>query len=1148
MQDTVVLYSSITPDIVLSQLGDTQTINICNQTQESLFNALAGLDFLFLIDFTYSKSYTPLISSVSDWLNTAFLSPYSSEISNKHKCSIHLSVTDQVQSILSLINLLSISKYIILSSASYYDLQIANELRITDESRVYHSISYQENADIFIAENIVSRMIKAKGIKSLIIIDHSESLNVIELALVNKKLVNAGAIFIYPSKNIWLASLDGSLIIVENGLEYATSQTDYEIKAVENVIDFINSNLQQHSITNIDELTIANILEGYNIKNKGFNIVNIQGNNRVIVGNITILDANNSLNYISSINNRVYFPGNITTIEPSRATKIVISIANGTTDTKNYSIFPLMAYFYEGALYAVARSNAQNEIPNFYIDLFPTDCGITWYDPHWFAECFANYTGNLGIAYLTNLLPSTLIGNMITLEKMGVDIPQICPLNPVTDVVNGTKYPQLFFLGDTYQNGILNQVLTLKSLGFNSIVILISKGADSLGPIYEYLVTCLQQEGFTIMNTEENRFLPRGYTRNDFEKYKSIFQHVKDTLCNLYFISFIGRPEMVLEGLYDIGLRKGDFIMIGDNTITNTLKGVEEPYYSKRKELLDGLLISVFKEYVGELGQEINAHLSTIFPDTTYMCLTYDSFSVVKEAIIYLLSIGEDYENPSVLSSAIRNNKIVGCLGNVGFGSKTNSRSLVQYTIQQLNFNTTLNTTVLREIAHINIFSAQLITMVNNFEWPTGSLPLNMRPADPCPFDSFLVEDSDKGKALLYAFSGFFFLLALGTSIIGYIKINSNFEEIAGKMKINFADMLFFSYFPIQFFQFITMGPDQDSYKYALQNFQVLISLDFNLYFNVTFEKFWLVFYAILIFVVLWIILCIFDILECSSRFSKFYLCRRIEDLALIIVPLFGHIGFLSIFSMLMNIYLCNQQISNALTDSFLQNDCTKFCYTDYHKTVIGITTTVISIYLPIFIISRPHLESFQKTLHLKTKGIYLYALSLFQIILVILNKTLKSVNQTTHGIACTLLIIAFFIFTIWIKPYNYKRANISQLMSLAASVWAIGISTIFRNYSIVVIWVIVEFIGILIILIIGIKLLKKADNYLVFEKGREISELFFFQFFQNYEKYIKNSTIIVMSPTAKKYMEVVPEEVVPEEVVPEEVVHEEVVSDNSIN
>ena len=52
MQDTVVLYSSITPDIVLSQLGDTQTINICNQTQESLFNALAGLDFLFLIDFS----------------------------------------------------------------------------------------------------------------------------------------------------------------------------------------------------------------------------------------------------------------------------------------------------------------------------------------------------------------------------------------------------------------------------------------------------------------------------------------------------------------------------------------------------------------------------------------------------------------------------------------------------------------------------------------------------------------------------------------------------------------------------------------------------------------------------------------------------------------------------------------------------------------------------------------------------------------------------------------------------------------------------------------------------------------------------------------------------------------------------------------
>ena len=53
---------------------------------------------------------------------------------------------------------------------------------------------------------------------------------------------------------------------------------------------------------------------------------------------------------------------------------------------------------------------------------------------------------------------------------------------------------------------------------------------------------------------------------------------------------------------------------------------------------------------------------------------------------------------------------------------------------------------------------------------------------------------------------------------------------------------------------------------------------------------------------------------------------------------------------------------------------------------------------------------------------------------------------------------------------------------------------------------------------------LKKANNYLIFEKGREISELFFFQFFSNHEKYVKNPSFVVMSTNEKKYREVVSE------------------------
>ena len=1125
IQDSVILYSFATPNLLLSQLSNIQLLNISNQTQESLINDLTDLDYLFLIDFTYSKSYTPLISDISRILDITFLSPYCSNTIENHKSSIHLCIFDQVQSIISLAKFLSINKYIILSSANYYDLQIANELKTNDESKVYESISYQEIINIYTAENIAARMIKARGIRNLIIIDHVESLNIIESALITKKLATSGAIFIYPSKNIWQASLNGSLIIVESGLENSTSEADYEIKAVENAINFINSKIQEHRIFNIEKATVLNILEGYNIKKNGFSIVNIQGSNKIIVGNITIVESNNSFNYISSINNIVYYPGNITVPEVSANTKIVLSIANGTLDTNNTQYFPEVAYFYEGAIFAVASSNAKNDIPNFYIDFFPTNCGITSYDPYWFADCFANYTGKMGTAYLTNMVLGSIIGNYITLEKMGVTIPQICPLNPSGSLDTEAYFPNLLFLGSSFTDMMLNQIIALRSLGYNSIVVLISSESEALGPVYEYLVSNLLEQGFTIMNTVENRYLPATYTRDDYSKYKSIFQHVKDTLCNLYIITLFEFPAMILEGLYDIGLRQGEFLTFGDITFGRVLAGIEEPYYSKRKELINGQLILDFREYVGELGQEINAYLSAIFPQTTFMCLTYDSVSIVKEAIIYLLSIGEDYENPKFLNSAMRNNKIVGCLGNIVFENGQNSRTQVQYTIQQVNFNTTLNTTVISDIGYVNRFSSQLITIIDEFDWPTGSLLLNIRPAYPCPFDEFLVVDSPNGRAALYGFSVFFFLLALIVSIIAYTKTKSTFEQLNEIQIISFADMWFFLYFPIQFFQFITMGPDQDSYKYALQNFQVLISLDFNLYFNVTFEKFWMVFYAILIFSVIWIILCILHLLNCTSRLNNFYLCRKIEDISIIIVPVFGHMGFLSIFSMLMNIYLCNQQIDNSLTKSFLQNDCTKFCYTDYHQILVGITTIVISIYLSIIIISRSYLEAFQPTLHLQTKEIYLYTLTIFQILLVILNKTLKTANQTTHGIVCTLLLSIFLVYTILLKPYNYQRANISQYISLSASIWAIGTSAIFRNYSMIQIWVIIEFFGIIFILIIGMMRLKKANNFLIFEKGINISELFFFQCFKIRDKYEKDLSYIVVSSNEQKYREASPEE-----------------------
>ena len=119
--------------------------------------------------------------------------------------------------------------------------------------------------------------------------------------------------------------------------------------------------------------------------------------------------------------------------------------------------------------------------------------------------------------------------------------------------------------------------------------------------------------------------------------------------------------------------------------------GVEKPYFTKRKELIEGTLVTSYREWVGALGSTLQKEFSNKYVEIGYMCMTYDTVSVFKEAIKYVLSIGEDIEYYSTLMKAIRINRFTGCLGNVFFSNDANSRSSAQLLFQQLYYNETMN-------------------------------------------------------------------------------------------------------------------------------------------------------------------------------------------------------------------------------------------------------------------------------------------------------------------------------------------------------------------------------------------------------------------------------------------------------------------------
>lgn len=324
------------------------------------------------------------------------------------------------------------------------------------------------------------------------------------------------------------------------------------------------------------------------------------------------------------------------------------------------------------------------------------------------------------------------------------------------------------------------------------------------------------------------------------------------------------------------------------------------------------------------------------------MCLTYDTVSVIKEAILYLIAKGEDFDDPNKLMQAMRNNKIVGCIGPIVFSKETTGRTSTHYALSQVFYDEKIHNAYIVDVAHFDRFGDQIITIVNDIKWPGESKMSNYRPVNPCSFDNFMVKSSTKGKMLLYIICTFCFLVTLIIFLYTLFKNKGNIESLTQENFLNFDDIVYFAYFPFQFLQFLAMGPDQNAYKYLLKNFQVLLALNYELYFNVKFELFWYIFTLNFTLVTLWILLSLIYIMNLDYRYYRFFSSLGFNRILKTIIPIIGHIGYLPLISILMSIYLCIDGIGDDLQDSFMMQDCTSFCYKGKHLYFVVFTAILL--------------------------------------------------------------------------------------------------------------------------------------------------------------------------------------------------------------
>jgi hypothetical protein len=1089
--DSVLIYSDSTPTSLINELSEFRNkVYINSQNYNCVIKKLEDLDFIVIVDITLQTSYYTLLENIASSFRTPYFSLSSAsdyEFYSDWRYNLHSSYINESKAILSMLSYLNLTKIVLMSSSDHKGIEISDYIYQNSSNIIHSYLKYEYNLTQSVSDSIAGKIIKAGGIRQILIIDYGDSLNKVEAGITGKRITTAGTIILMSARSVYSATIQGSLIVAESGTENSTSYETYEHSIINKTFEDINAFIAKSGISSVNKHNLDWIIGQIYPSHvtTTFNLVNVQTAGKVVIGSIK--DDFYPINPI-------YYPGNTTYAGASELIKLTFSIANGTSEPYNASQYTVFVNYYKGASYAVQQINANQEIPGFEIDLFPTNCGDLVYDQIWYYKCFSSIAEKMGIANIAPFWETAAFGDLVTLMELGLYLPQVSPLAQSDIVNNSTKFPMFLKLSVSASQFFSTGIFYGIALGWTNLVVL---ATDDPNYYHQYLelVQYTSAAGMKIVNPVDKRILPYNYTRNNFNDYRSYFQAAKDTNCRLYCIVAIDRG-LIIEGLYDVGMRRGDLIEITESATISYLHGVPEEYLHKREELLYGSFVIAYREWIGTLGTELKEYFSKIYYDTSYQCMTYDTVSVIKEALIYVIDKGDDYEDGVLLSKVMRNNIITGCVGPIYFDTDGNSRAYARFIMQQLLKNETNGQWYFYNIAYLDKLASQIIVPVAQPIWPTGgsTIPPNFRPKNLCPFDSYETIRSDQGKLMMYIICSIFLLISIVSSIFSYGRYKSAFRMLSKKKLVSFSDLIFLSYFLFQFIQLIAIGPKQDSLTFLFNNAEVLFSFNFVNFFQLDFYSYWVLYYSLLAFSFVLSLICLIFM----ARYS--FLGDRTQLLSELFMPVLGHIGFLPITVMLLTIYNCNYGISESLQDSFSDRDCTVFCYRSGHLPYIIISSIIIALYVFTATYCRPLWEKTQSCLHFETKRIYLSLLSVFQIQIVMLEKTLKVYNETLYGIVLCIDILIFFAFTVYIQPYNCRRAVVMQCCSLILSCWGIFTSVVFRNMNDVTTWIYVEFAGFFLILGVGLLILSRFPLFVYSDQSVSISSLFLYQCFKKYE------------------------------------------------
>jgi len=824
-----------------------------------------------------------------------------------------------------------------------------------------------------------------------------------------------------------------------------------------------------------------------------FSILNVAAGEVLCIGNVTTAGVQASL------------PSS--TVPQFALPIVTFSFNNGTEDPPGVDHGTIEPHDHLGVQLLLAHiQRTRTILPYTQLRVFNLSLGLYTYNETWARERLTAVSKeDLGVAMIPSEYSGVTMHLYTLLAALKSSVPIVGAAVTAPELSSIAMFP-LFSrvsMSDAYLSVLYVQMLRL--FGWSSIVVLYCDDVWSLG-LYSSLLTETQKWGITIRNQASLRQLPvemQGNYTNYLEVYEEI---VNSKVKIVIFILYGDTLFQSLEALYDLGMRQKDlFFLAVETLVTSTFERGDEQLKVKIRELYQGAVQFYPVSKVGSYGELVASEYKDMFEaEMPFLaCFHYDAAYLIAATLDFLIATGGNYESAEVFNKATRSARFRGCTGLVTIQEGTNDRYPMMYSIlnAQVNSNGTVNIVT---VGTYDPSGLVLFNFTSPIIWPdnTTSVPSDTRiNSIDCPFDR-----KDIVTYLPSIFVADLCLVSisfLSASLTLYMWLkwwNFPAQQLINRAQISFEDYLVFLTILIETLQYFSMGPDSPSWVAFLHRLVSYFNTNIDSVISLQKGVFWIVLNMTFAGVAIWGLLLIVLFFQTKCRVPC--LCPVLSEIGERLLPILGNMLFLPIISILMSVFECGQTASSGgsvgITDAYLRQDCYQRCWSAPHLYYSLFSVLALGIYIPSAVYMRPAWQHMQSDTNIKTSPTYMMHKTIYQIAIIVLNKTLKAYHLLSHLTTFLFLTVVFCGVTLKWQPYGYSRPNLWHSLCLLGVIWLslVVLAELVVQRGAAYIWICVFVGGLGLLLVVGIVVQRlKCPSLLYRKKGIHVVALFHFMF-----------------------------------------------------